>query len=197
MEEPSVLDYLKSKINPWAAKKISIPNSELSEESKGEESWEEFEEEYKAPVSKEKSSFPWRSILALIFAVIAQFALEPPVKNKNVAIFLYTFSFGFLVWAIIREGWIEKIQSKKEIDPMQQDVLLTPLILSLVFATVTFLAFGGYQFNIINTFMWLLSILFLTWSVWTRKERAKAGWQKIVSIFNNHVLIIKNCRVTE
>ncbi|MCJ7622075.1 MAG: glycosyltransferase family 39 protein, partial [Anaerolineaceae bacterium] len=133
----------------------------------------------------------WRSILALTFAVIAQFALEPPVRNKNVAIFFYTFSFGFLIWAILRERWVEKIQSKNGTDPMQQDILLTPLILSLVFGAIAFLAFGKYKFDLINTFFWLLSIIFFVWSLWTRKEKLVIKWQKTVSIFKKSVLIIK------
>lgn len=191
MEEPSVLDYLKSKINPRSHKKISIPLLEPSEESNGEESWEEIEEDFITPEPREKSSFPWRSILALTLAVLAQFVLEPPVKNINVAIFLYTFSFGFLVWAIIREGWIEKTQYKNETGPMLQDVILSHLILSLILGAVTFLAFGEHKFKTFGTTVWFLSIIFLVWSLWTRKEKAKNGWQKIVSFYKNRVLVIR------
>jgi hypothetical protein len=191
MEEPSVLDYLKSKINPWSSKKILIPQIELYTEGFYEVSGEEIEEDYEAPVPKEKSSFPWRSIIALVFAVLAQFVLEPPVKNKNVAIFLYTFSFGFLIWGIIREGWIERAHSKNETGAMQQDFILTPLILSLIFGVVTFLAFGDHRFTFFNVAVWWLSLTFLVWSLWTRKDKAKIRWQNLGSFFKNRVLIIK------
>ena len=72
-EEPSVLDYVKSLFRFGGAERISLPKF--------------VEQERPAPVASDRSTiaylrsltrFPWRSLLALLLALLGQSLFEPP-----------------------------------------------------------------------------------------------------------------------
>ena len=83
MNEPSLLDYLKSKLNPWQKDKVEIPTASLSESEPVAGSPQP------APVKLSLFAFaklPWRSLSALGLALIAQRLLEPPVSSFGLPI---------------------------------------------------------------------------------------------------------------
>ena len=89
MEEPSVLDYLKSKLRFWEkGNKVTIPgDDELSaadDETPGlsEDDLPVMADSVVPPLEQRSGGwdfkkFPWRSLLALFFTLTAQRTLEP------------------------------------------------------------------------------------------------------------------------
>ncbi len=120
--EPSILDYLLSKIQFWKKTGIQIPKSSMPvfDESTGlieekiliEEEDQSTKDEGELEPSKEsvvsnlstvKSPFPWRVFLALCIALVAQLSLEPKVNRSWLpGAVLYLISGGLLIWSILR-----------------------------------------------------------------------------------------------
>jgi len=120
-KEPSVLDYLKSKLSFGRKPRIEIPEShpiETGSESSVPEAVEAQTvplEVQAAPapaanqlpaVSRVPSApFPWLSLVCLVMALIGQRALEPPDPAATVGIAFYVLALAFLLWAILRGEW--------------------------------------------------------------------------------------------
>ncbi|HZD56252.1 MAG TPA: hypothetical protein VE136_06000, partial [Anaerolineales bacterium] len=102
--EPSVLDYFKSKLMPWKGVHLEIPPAEAHErfgantgvgfesvkpEAMGSaatanaEIRGEAQERFVAAPDARTVIWPWRSLVALGVALVAQRALEPP--NQAIA----------------------------------------------------------------------------------------------------------------
>src|SRR5437868_491608 len=100
MKEPSVLDYLKSRLNPWYSEKVEIPQSEMpapgltevppASTSATREPGQNF---------RTLMSLPWRTFLALVLALVGQFVVEPPDRNINLSLVFYALAFALLFWA--------------------------------------------------------------------------------------------------
>jgi hypothetical protein len=140
MQEPSILDFLKSKLNPGESPKIELP-----EEPKQRKPSKKKEEPPPVPAPvKEKTYFfknlPWRSLLALGFMLFAQVALNPtflglaktggenvdslhntnPTQAIAIGTFLYFSGFLFLLWAVLSKEWTFEDMPAEEIvaEPM-------------------------------------------------------------------------------
>src|SRR5688572_24624791 len=104
IQEPSVLDYVKSLFRFGEAARIRIP--EFVEEAHELESDEFVIQEseelqgYPKPSTLSfqlfETPFPWRSLLALFLALIAQRTFEPPHEGTPLGIALYIIAFSFL-----------------------------------------------------------------------------------------------------
>ncbi len=135
MNEPSILDYLKSKLMPWRGEKIEIPPApqveikspqiqqqvSIQPEEHTVEQTREFEQiSVVEPVVPQVTSFPaveavgtqsvplvvpWRSLAAAGVALIAQLGLEPPRPYVGVGIALYVVSALLVVWAVRSKEW--------------------------------------------------------------------------------------------
>ena len=88
-EEPSVLDYVKSLFRFGGAERVSLPKF--------------VEQESPAPVTSDRSTiaylralarFPWRSLLALLLALLGQSLFEPPPPPADSAQLGYVFFRG-------------------------------------------------------------------------------------------------------
>src|ERR1700752_2088769 len=138
LDEPSVLDYVKSLFRFGRGERIRIPDfveevqdQSLSPSANGGQADEAilfkpdepFEFQRVEPVviepildsqvkpdfqekrPKPLTPFPWRSLLALLFALIGQSRFEPPATSASLGIALYFAAFGLLAWAIYRGEW--------------------------------------------------------------------------------------------
>ena len=77
MKEPSVLDYLKSKINPWQSEKIELAESETPPMSSDAIPPTDEGGTPKARISFQMpKSIPWRTILALVYLLAAVFVSD-------------------------------------------------------------------------------------------------------------------------
>jgi len=166
MKEPSVLDYVKSKLRFWQIEKLELPPDENLPEP--------------GPKTIQSSKpIPWRSLLAMVLALAGQRSFEPPVRNWIVGISFYLLSAAFLILAVMRTEWgLAPIRAAEpRLDPMS--VRLTALLPAVIFALAAFALFGGNLFNALNLILWLLAIIFLFQAFWLRDPMRSSIWERM------------------
>jgi len=159
MEEPTVLDYVKSRIFFWRGEKIEIP----PEDAETLEEWAPIQ----APIIDETTSidkgeyplrrviFPkgssWRLVRVLVtlaLALFAQRSLEPPTRSVKTGVLFYFIAAGWLIWSHFVGEW----QLTSQSDVKRQKDLLTVrkigLWLSIPLALIAFVLFGETYFKI-------------------------------------------------
>ncbi|MCX6067022.1 MAG: hypothetical protein NT121_14915, partial [Chloroflexi bacterium] len=192
MKEPSILDYLKSRLNPWQKEKIEIPRETPGPENQnqggvgdvvqvstqGEDGVREITIKLRLPVN-----VPWRTFLALVLALIAQRTLEPPVDSIPMAVGLYVFAVFFLGWAtFINEFALPALpESETQTDP--QFFHRNLLISSIFLALAAFILFTNNLFNWLNVSLWLASLALFTRGLWLSDPEKPAFIQKLVDFF--------------
>ncbi|MDI6768490.1 MAG: glycosyltransferase family 39 protein [Anaerolineales bacterium] len=183
MEEPSVLDYIKSKQKFWQrGGKIELPPAETPSPAS-----HPLSPTTSLP-STLLSSFPWRSLLALALALAGQRAFEPPHTTALTGIVLYLAAFGLLLWANLRGEWTlhPLAASLLPDDPLNPPksphhsltMRRTPLLIGLPLALAAFLVFGGNLFTDLNLTLWLLALVFFIWAFWLRLPRGESIWAR-------------------
>ena len=105
-----------------------------------------------------ETPFPWRSLLALLLALIAQRTFEPPHESTSLGIALYIIAFSFLGWGIYRSEWTlpAPAPTSEGTEPLTYRGL--PLILGIGLALVGFLLLGNNLFTRLNVTVWILAI---------------------------------------
>jgi hypothetical protein len=168
-EEPSVLDYVKARLKFWqVGGKIELP-AEPSKREAGKPAARP--QSMSAQTSPARVSplrgLPWRSILALVFALLGQIAFEP-TKTRSLALglVLYAISLAWLVLAILRQEWTGSPlrEAGRGSDTLRIHPL--PLALAAVFGVAAFVNLGGNLFTPVNVTLWVLSILFIVLAFW-------------------------------
>lgn len=195
MREPSVLDYVKSKIFFWRGEVIAIPLlEELKEDDLGTIVQEmPISESGEAQVFTKvtltapdiKSSLDiirwagWWGILPLGLALFAQLLLEPPNRMMLAGVAFYILVAGVLIWASLRGSLNLPGQSEHT---FQEDVFKVRSIamwVSIVFGLVAFLAFGDNRFTLINLALWIISLTTFFYAFWLPGERSKSLLKKL------------------
>jgi len=188
-EEPSVLDYFKSKLKFWEHKeKIVIPEEpEPAQEmavlvEPGSVPQPARIATAAQPSQKEaapRRPWPWRSLLALILALAGQYAFEPPNRDATAGIVLYLVSAVFLVWAILAKEWVLASLPASEPGNETLKIRLLPFLLSIPLAVVAFLSFGGNLFTPFNVAVWAPAIFCLIWAFWIPNIRSTPWWKRL------------------
>jgi len=196
LEEPSVLDYVKSLFRFGKAEKIRIP--EFIEEAKPSAFRLPPEESQPAdhiqPLDKVQSEpspfelqhptpFPWRSLAALFFALIAQRTFEPPHNTMTIGLGLYMAALGFLGWAIYRNEWnlASLVPTSEGTDPLTHRFIA--LLASLVLAIWAFWIFDDNLFTLGNVLVWYFAVVILIWAFWLKDQRMQAAFKGIGAYF--------------
>ena len=104
IQEPSVLDYVKSRFR-FGGERIQIPES-VEDEKPSAVNDQQLADS--SPEIHPSTPFPWRSLLALLFALIGQNTFEPPPSTSPLGIAFYVAAFALLGWAIYRGEWFER-----------------------------------------------------------------------------------------
>ena len=172
-QEPSVLDYVKSWFRFGGAGKIQIP--------------EFVEQEPVAPpppdqvqpdqaVQTEPSSlavspptpFPWRSLLALLLALMAQNVFEPPHTASELGYAFYMGAFGLLGWALYRGEWslAPHAPTSEGTDPLTYRRIALFLAMALGFWAYT--AFDDNLFTAGNVTIWVSAIVCFLLAFWLK-----------------------------
>ena len=195
MEEPSILDYLKAKLSLRHRKDLDYPWDDILKTSLLEDQIIESPTEMLSPEPGDKPSpvivslpkstyhFPWRAMLALAFALVAQRALEPPDPNPTTGIILYLFSLAFLIWAIVTKEWEIAALKEESNQPIPITIHTYTFLISLPFMLLAFLAFSGNEFNGLNLFLGLMVFVLVFRALWIGTPGKKLTWvfQKIWS----------------
>ena len=178
-DEPTVLDLYKSVTKDWAsffnftrslwdAGRRAEINHALGQEA-AHSTAEEFVETLRA------SHFPWRSLLALAFALAAQVFIEPPNRQATFALALYLMAAGAAVWAYFNNEWRLPALPAVWQTPDNLSTRLFPLIISVILALIAFVDFGDGLFSLTNTFLWVISIGLLVNGLWLKTPKFKAA----------------------
>ncbi len=190
MNEPSVLDYLKSKLG--MGEKIDFPAASFSKTTsalsrRAESPLLEKKQKSHSPLSQEavvkKRPFPGFAVLALLLAITGQAFFEPPRHNGKTGIFLYAAAIAVLGFAYYRKQWRLPSPRKNElrIDPLTFNK--AAFLAASLLAFAAFITFADNAFNLLNTFPWLLSLLLFVWSLWLPESSLRYRYTQIKTFF--------------
>jgi len=219
--EPSVLDYVKSLFRSGNGERIQspfeekIPVDEDVQERQSlitgtalsqsvddvqlEPSFYESAATDLKPVTEAApelplTPFPWRSVLALLLALIAQRTFEPPQTGAELGLGLYIGAFSLLGWALYRGEWTlpSLPPTSERTDPLTYRGL--PLILSLALGLLGFWMFKGNLFTKLNVTIWILAIVSLLWTFWLNKNTLRSPFGNLTSFFQRNIWTISISR---
>ncbi len=187
LNEPSVLDYVKSKLNPWQKEKIEIPQVDVEPDA-AEDAKTTSRPEFRLQLPAYR---PWRTTLAIGVALFAQWNLEyasKPIETQLLlwAIGAYLLAFVLLMWgAFVDEFALPEAQSvEPQTDP--QRFRSVSFLLSMVLAGLAFTQFGKnaqnqHLFTSLNVTLWLGSILLFVRGLWLNAANTPPVWKRFLS----------------
>jgi heme/copper-type cytochrome/quinol oxidase subunit 4 len=176
-QDPSVLDFIKSRMRYWLHK-ILRPSSGMAkiEES---EFWIEASENgvpvQASPIQTLTGTpfrFPWHVLLVLGFGLFAQLSLEPHPGSERTwqfGVVLYVWAGLVLIWINWRDEWAFPAWEVNVRESWQDPRFLRSslaFIVSLVFSLIAFLTFGGNRFTSFNVVVWFIAILTMIRAFW-------------------------------
>ena len=192
MEEPSILDYLKSKLKFWEHdQKVGLISLEpaLPQSADGMSLETQPETPGMAGKPREKIArsdhWPWRSLLALVFALLGQRAFEPsPNRAFTTGLVLYGFGFAWLILAFLRKEWTLTPYPETSTGSVKVRIRWLPLILGIVLSLVAFLILGDNLFTQLNVTLWVLAIIFFVWAFWLPGDNQPLFWPRLKDFFS-------------
>jgi 4-amino-4-deoxy-L-arabinose transferase-like glycosyltransferase len=126
--------------------------------------------------------FPWRSILALALALIAQWSLEPSPNGSSVplAVGLYFFALVFLGWAyLVKEFALPALTEVESQADASQAYRPKVFMVAMLMAVVSFFLFYDNLFTWLNVSMWLGALALFVRSLWIRGPEKESFLKKI------------------
>lgn len=207
MEEPSILDYLKSHLKFWKRDGvIEIPAEPVTEspvaappgeeqavtESKLEESRSSHLE-----ASFNFKAFPWRSLLALFFVLLAQRTFEPsPARTAAPGLILYGIGLAWVVLAYLRGEWKPAALPESSPVPDSLQVRLFPLVLAVFLSVIAFAALGQNKFTMLNVSLWLSALACFIWAFWIPNPNRISVWKRLMDFLKRESWAISVTRWT-
>jgi hypothetical protein len=204
-KEPSVLDYLKSKLSFGRGPKVEIPELLIEEDEVAEESTIINQQ---LPITDQPSAlhpssfifhpsvpFPWLSVMALALALLAQTILKPPA-TPTLAIAFYMMGLAFLLWAILRNEWnlAPLAESSDGNDPLTFNRVL--FLICIPFAVLAFFFFSGNLFNDFNLALWLIALALFVSALWLRDPNQPSWWRRAAEFISRRAWKINITRGT-
>ena len=199
-QEPSVLDYVKSLFR-FGGDRAHLPEfveeenqSAVSDQLSGKGD-QPFDTTQGTPSTLQPAtSFPWRSLLALVLALLGQSLLEPPIvggqSTQPLGFAFYMAALSALGWGLYRGEWnlAPLGQSSEEITPpifgseVESLFRILVLIIGFILAFAAFLLFKNNLFTPLNTIIWLVAILFFVGALWIRNESTSSILQPLDAV---------------
>ncbi|MDT8381117.1 MAG: glycosyltransferase family 39 protein [Brevefilum sp.] len=143
-DQDSVWDYFIEKIKFWTHDPVEKEKIETP-----------------GPITN-KPAFPWLSLVSLILGLMAQLTFEPsPGRTPWPGIILYLAAGGCLLASILRREWRLPDLIPDQDEPMSTAFRLDFFLIGLLLAILAFVLFDNGRFGLLNTFLWLLSIVFI------------------------------------
>lgn len=195
IQEPSVLDYVKSLFRFGKGERIQLPD--FVEEDKPSDVRGQPEAS-RSLVSRLKSllSFPWRSLLALLIALIGQRFFEPPPTTIPLGIALYIAALGLLGWAIYRGEWTlaPLAETSEGTDPLTYRRIA--LFISIALGFWAFTLFDENLFTTFNTLVWCVALVTFLSAFWLTRQGDWSIFKRIRSFFQRDPWTINISRWT-
>src|SRR5688500_2714052 len=146
MNEPSVLDYLKSVFKNWNAFKNFV--KAIFERRDTTQLIETEVSTVEDGIASHDSSFdlkwfPWRTLFVLLLALAGQKMFEPPQQLYYVGIVLYISALGMLLLALRHGEWSLTSLPPDETRMDSFSVRVVPFVLSLLFGAAAFYKMSG------------------------------------------------------
>lgn len=189
-QEPSLLDFLEDRLNirrilrrqppriRFPSAEIHVQTEESSRKSLTDEvtTYEELSPEVEEGFAKSEpslppSALPWRILLAVFFALIAQIRLEPPTQDAITGIIFYAAATGLMVWSLAKQNWLLPAVKTERARPIGLQVRALPLFVFLLFFFASFIAFSDNRFSVLNVALWLATLVFGLLAFWEREKR--------------------------
>ncbi|HET9908898.1 MAG TPA: glycosyltransferase family 39 protein [Anaerolineales bacterium] len=173
--EPSVLDYVKSLFRLGNGERIQIPDFVREDQEQPN-----LQEASHQP----KVSFPWRSLLALLLALIGQTTFEPPANSAPLGVAFYVAALSMLGWAVYRGEWTlaPQAQTSEHTDPLTYRLL--PLFFSVVLGLWAFVILGNNFFTRTNVIIWGLAVAFFVGSLWLKSGTGESVFYRVGNFLN-------------
>ncbi len=199
MTEPTVLDYVKSKIFFWRGDVVEIPRPgvDIADSTEFQLPADVLTTNIATPeLAAELSTlrldiWNWSGywvLLPLLLALIAQRALEPPARSLPLGIAFYTLAAAFLLWGALR-GRVTLPDAEPvpdAADPMT--VRSIGMWVSIIFGLLAFLAFSGNRFTQFNLTLWLIAVAGFFYAFWyippetpTLRARLRTAFERFQS----------------
>ena len=175
MNEPSVLDYVKSIFKNWASFRNFV---QAVFERRDTTQWVEMEvPAVKAAaaspaVSSGLRRFPWFTLLVLVLALAGQKTFEPPQKSYVHGIIFYVSALGLALLALRRGEWSLIPPPADETHTDLFSVRIMPFVLSLFLSVMTFYTMSGNLFTGWNVTLWTATIILFLWAFWAPEPRS-------------------------
>lgn len=187
LNEPSVLDYVKSKLNPWRKEKVEIPLMEetVSESDPAEETGRTPRPGFSLQLPAYR---PWRATLAIGAALFAQWTIESaskPIETQPLllAIGAYFLAFGLLAWAMLVHEFA--LPTGETVEPQNDPQTFRRLafLASVAMAGLAFTQFGKnaqnqHLFTSTNVTLWLGAIALFVYALWLMDAQKPPFWQR-------------------
>jgi hypothetical protein len=197
MDEPSVLDYLKAKLMPWRGPAPQVPPApapadQLTEENPSSPDSVAAQASPRGAAHPMMLAVPWRTLAALLLALVAQSSLEPaPERSWGLGILLYGLAILLLSWAYLSAEWAS-IFTSEQTHSVARDgdgtsgLLYNPtyLLASLVLTLAGLWAFSGNRFNLFNLTLWLAALGLIVRAFWVDRPHSLAWIERLDDILH-------------
>ncbi len=196
MNEPSVLDYVKSKIFFWRGETIQIPPAESTEAEFHPQVDQSVASVVEATPPDQAAivtpTFPLKglAVVARMFLIlglgtVAQRALEPPGRSSMVGIIFYLLAAAWLVYANLRQEWTLPTLPSETKTGSQFRFRAIGLWLSFPLLIVAFLMFGDNHFSVTNVTLWVFGLIAFLSAFWQIDSHAPPFATRISSAWAN------------
>ena len=180
MNEPSLLDYIKEKLDLRRLLGKKTPEVSVMESEPQDEGQEPQPDQ---PVNQISilERLPWRSLLAVVLAFVAQRNLEPETRNFKIGIIFYLAAAALLILALVKNEWkVAPQQAQSEAPGNFTFHKFSSLIIIPIFL-LSFFAFSGNKFTSLNITIWVVLIIAALIAFWTPSGRHRLSevWQRI------------------
>lgn len=164
MEEPSLLDYLKERLDLRRIFRgeVAVPREEPIPEAPEED--------------KEKMTgtirFPWRLLLVLLLALLGQRFFEPEASQPALGIVFYAFAIGLLILLLVKKEWRLLPVKPDAAEQFSLTYRRTPLLFFVPLFLLAFFLFSGNQFTLLNLILWIATFIAALAAFWLPSERS-------------------------
>jgi Dolichyl-phosphate-mannose-protein mannosyltransferase len=178
--EPSILDYIKSRLAPSRHAPVDLPQASTS---RGRSPMPRETAEGSGPGADARrgpvSGWPWRALVALGLALMGQHFYEPPGLLPEAGSMLYALAVGFLVWSAVRGEW--RLTNPPADVPGSDPLSYRrgALIATIPVAFLAFLLFGGNLYTPFNVLVWVSAVSLLVWSLWLGRQGGPSVWERL------------------
>ncbi len=130
--------------------------------------------------------FPWLTLIALAIAILAQISLEPGTGDRawKPGLVLYVFVACFLVLAYFRKEWtLPSLLQNADGTRMAIKIDWIALFVGIPLALLSFLAYGGGMFTLLNLVLWGLTIICFIRAFWVNQPQPvswiRHAWRRL------------------